>query len=214
MGVAIGDINNDGLPDVLLTQYGGTRLFLNLGNRKFRDITEEAGLRNPLWGTSAAFFDYDRDGRLDLVVINYVDYDPTWDCTSPAGVKDFCAPKVFTGTASKLFHNLGPGPGSAVRFEDVSVSSGIGRIVGPGLGGRRRLQWRWLAGRVRGQRRSAQSALDQSDERHLQGGSGVGVAYNQMGSAFAGMGVALGDIDNDGLLDLYVSHLTSESNTL
>src|SRR5260370_3505898 len=75
-GVAVGDVNNDGLPDVLLTQYGGIKLFLNQGNGKFKDVTAEAGLSNPLWGTSAAFLDYDRDGWLDLVVANYVDYDP------------------------------------------------------------------------------------------------------------------------------------------
>src|SRR5262249_44955388 len=97
----------------------------------------EAGIDSPLWGTSAAFFDYDRDGWLDLVVVNYVDYDPSWPCTSAGGVRDFCAPKVFPGTATKLFHNKGPGPtgkGPRVRFEAVSLASGIGKVAGPGLG--------------------------------------------------------------------------------
>src|SRR6202043_1598991 len=84
-GVAIGDVNNDGWPDVLLTQYGGIKLFLNQGNGTFRDVTQEAGLDNPLWATSASFLDYDRDGWLDLVVVNYVLYDPSWQCTDPAG---------------------------------------------------------------------------------------------------------------------------------
>src|ERR1700722_5508593 len=69
-GVAIGDVNNDGWPDVLVTQYGGVRLFLNNGNGTFTDVTEQSGLRNPVFATSAAFFDYDRDGWLDLVVVN------------------------------------------------------------------------------------------------------------------------------------------------
>src|SRR5439155_18701087 len=72
-GVAIGDVNNDGKPDVLVTQYGGIKLFLNLGGGRFEDVTDEAGLSNLAWGMSAAFLDYDRDGLLDLVVINYVD---------------------------------------------------------------------------------------------------------------------------------------------
>jgi enediyne biosynthesis protein E4 len=216
MGVAVGDVNNDGRPDVLLTQYGGTRLFLNLGGRKFRDVTAEAGVTNPLWGTSAAFFDYDRDGWLDLVVVNYVDYDPSWDCTSPAGAKDFCAPKVFAGTASKLFRNLGPGPAGGVRFEDVSVASGIGKVTGPGLGvacadftgdG-------WPDVFVANDGKPNRLWVNQKDGTFKDEALSRGVAYTQMGQAYAGMGVAVGDIDNDGLTDLYVSHLTSESNTL
>ena len=112
MGVAVGDVNNDGLPDVLLTQYGGVRLFLNQGGGHFEDVTAEAGLRNRLWATSAAFVDYDRDGWLDLVVVNYLDYDPRKDCLSPKGTRDFCGPASFPGTCSKLFRNLGPGPGA------------------------------------------------------------------------------------------------------
>lgn len=71
MGVAVGDVDNDGRPDVLVTQFGGLKLFHNRGGGRFDDITREAGLDSPLWGTSAAFFDYDRDGWLDLVVVNY-----------------------------------------------------------------------------------------------------------------------------------------------
>src|SRR5207249_4849002 len=92
MGVAVGDVNNDGLPDVVVTQYGGLKLFLNLGGGRFEDVTEEAGLSNPLWSSSAAFVDYDRDGRLDLVVVSYLDYDPQRHCLSPQDTKEFCGP--------------------------------------------------------------------------------------------------------------------------
>lgn len=113
MGIAIGDVDNDGLPDVLITQVGRTRLLLNLGNMKFRDISEEAGIKNPLFGTSAAFLDYDRDGRLDLFVVNYFDYDRTWTCRSVGGELDYCNPKTFPGTSSKLFATWVPRAASA-----------------------------------------------------------------------------------------------------
>src|SRR5579859_4915991 len=81
MGVAIGDVNNDGWPDVLITEYRGVRLFLNNGNRTFTEVTRQAGLDSVHWATSASFVDYDRDGWLDLVVVHYVDYDPSQRCT-------------------------------------------------------------------------------------------------------------------------------------
>ena len=139
-GVAIADVNNDGLPDVLVTQYGGIKLFLNLGGGRFEDVTAEAGLANPMWAVSAAFVNYDRDGWLDLVVVNYLDYDRNHPCFTAQGKPDFCGPTVFPGVCSKLFRNLGPGPAgpgkpaARVRFEDVSFASGIGRLPGPGLG--------------------------------------------------------------------------------
>ena len=108
MGVACGDVNNDGMVDLLLTEYGRTRLFLNRG-RRFIDITDRAGISNRLWGTSAAFIDYDRDGHLDIVLANYVNYDPGRDCFNPLGRIDYCSPKTFEGTAARLYRNLGRG---------------------------------------------------------------------------------------------------------
>jgi hypothetical protein len=106
-GVAVGDVNNDGRPDLFLTEYGNARLFLNLGAGKFADITQAAGIDNPRWGTSAAFFDFDRDGWLDLVIANYLDYDPTVKCHDARGAQEFCGPHGYPGLVTKLYRNRG-----------------------------------------------------------------------------------------------------------
>ena len=144
MGVAIGDVNNDGRPDVLLTQYGGVKLFLNNGDGTFTDATKQAGLDSLHWGTSACFFDYDRDGWLDLVVANYVSYDADRPCGTLRFQHDYCSPSQFAGTAANLYHNRGGG--GPVHFDDVTVSSGLDFTPGPGLGVLlRRLRRRRLA---------------------------------------------------------------------
>jgi hypothetical protein len=223
MGVAIGDVNNDGWPDVLITGYRGVRLFLNQGNGTFTDVTREAGLHNPLWATSAAFVDYDRDGWLDLVVVNYLDYDPSLPCTSANGVRDYCTPKAFAGTSSKLFRNLGRLPGPAargtaplVRFKDVSVESGLGLLPGPALGvvcadfngdG-------WPDIFVANDASPNHLWINQRNGTFKEEAAVRGVAVNAMGQAEGNMGIGWGDVDGDGLQDLFVTHLTHETNTL
>jgi len=229
MGVAIGDVNNDGWPDVLITQYPGVKLLLNNGgDGTFTDITAESGLSNPSWGTSAAFVDFDRDGWLDLVVVCYVDYDPTWPCTGPRGQRDYCAPKTFKGRVSRLFRNLGPAAGKAsegkaadgkapvVRFEDVTIPSGLGRLPGPGLGilcadfngdgwpdlliandGEPNCLW-----------------INQKDHTFKEEAARRGLACNEHAQPQANMGIAIGDVDGDGLFDIFVTHLAEESHTL
>jgi hypothetical protein len=215
IGAAVGDIDNDGRPDVLVTQYGGLKLFHNEGG-VFRDITKQAGLDSVLWGTSAAFFDYDRDGWLDLVVVNYVDYDPSRPCSTGRGQRDYCGPGAFDGSVTKLFHNRGRGPDGAVRFEDVTLPSGLARLPGPGLGvfcadfdgdG-------WPDIFVANDGQPNRLWLNQKNGTFQEDAVPRGLAYNNMGQAQAGMGVAPGDVDGDGLLDLFVTHLTDETNTL
>jgi hypothetical protein len=216
MGVAIGDVNNDGLPDVLVTEYRGIRLFLNNGDRTFTEVTKEAGLDTIHWATSASFVDYDRDGWLDLVVVHYVDYDPSQRCTGNSGRRDFCHPKLFQPTTARLFRNLGKQPGGKVAFRDVTVASRLATRPGPALG----LLCADLNGDGWPDIFVANDAwpnhlwINQKDGTFKEEAVQRGCAYNAAGRAEGNMGVAIGDIDGKGLFDLFVTHLTEETNTL
>ena len=218
-GVAIGDVNNDGFPDVLVTQYGGVKLFLNNGDGTFTDVTEESGLKNPLWASSANFVDYDKDGWLDLVVVNYVENDPNWICKGPTTKRDYCGPLIFPGTVSKLFRNLGRAgkDGKSVRFEDVTVKAGLAKAAGPGLG--------VYCADFNGDGWPDIFIANDGKPNHLwinQGKKGTfiedayaaGLAVDNMGQAQAGMGVAVGDVSDSGLFDIFVTHLGKEHHTL
>ncbi len=107
MGVACGDINNDGFPDLYLSNLGPDRLFLNNRDGTFSDVTAAAGIDNSSWSTSVAMVDFDRDGWLDLYVTNYVDYRADTKCPDNSGRPDYCGPQVFDGRADRLYRNLG-----------------------------------------------------------------------------------------------------------
>ena len=213
MGVAAGDVNNDGQTDVLLTEYGAVRLFLNQGEGRFADTTQAAGLENPRWATSAAFFDYDRDGWLDLVVANYLDYDPTQECTDARGAPEFCGPHGFPGLVTKLFRNLGaPAP----RFSDVTVASGLALAPGPALGvlcadfdGDR-----WPDIFLADDGKPNRLFLNQRNGTFTEEAAGRGLAFGAMGQTAGNMGVAIGDVDGNGLFDLFVTHLSEEHHAL
>src|SRR5205823_10792550 len=115
----------------------GVTLFLNNGDGTFTDVTRESGLENTGWGCSAAFLDYDRDGWLDLILVNYVVYDPAKPCPKASEPPDYCGPNTLPSEPARLFHNRGliaGAKGKSVHFEDVSKTSGLGAVRGPGLG--------------------------------------------------------------------------------
>jgi len=219
MGVAAGDVNNDGRPDVLVTEYGRARLFRNDGGFHFTDISKEAGIDNPTWGTSACFLDFDRDGWLDLVIVNYLDYDPSLRCAGASGRQDYCHPRSFAGTTTRLFHNLGRKAAETpnqIRFENVTLRSGLGKVPGPGLGivcadfdgdG-------WPDIFVANDASANRLWINQKNGTFRDEAVARGVAYDTFGSARADMGLALGDIDGDGLFDLFSTHLTEEMHSL
>jgi hypothetical protein len=216
MGVAAADANNDGRTDVLLTEYGRARLFLNRGAGKFEDVSATAGVDNTRWGTSATFCDYDRDGWLDIVIANYLDYSPTDKCFDTRGAQEFCGPQGMLGTAARLFRNLGASNGAMVRFVDETVRSGIARNTGPALGvvcadftGDR---WPDIFFADDGQ--PNRLFVNQHDGTFTEEAVSRGLAYTMLGGTAGNMGVTVGDVNGDELLDIFVTHLSWEHHTL
>jgi hypothetical protein len=216
MGVAVGDVNNDGWPDVFLTEYDRGRLFLNEGNGHFLDLTEQAGIENPHWGTSASFFDYDRDGWLDLVVANYVDYAPTQQCFDQKGALEYCGPSGFPPTLSRLFRNLGATSQRQVKFQDVTAQAGLAQHPGPGQGvvcadfdGDR-----WPDIFLADDAAANRLFINRQDGTFVEEAMLRGIAFNAMGQPQANMGIALGDVDGDQVFDIFVTHLNTETHAL
>jgi hypothetical protein len=213
MGVATGDYDNDGDPDLYLTNFGSNVLYRNEGNGTFTDVTRLAGVDDTRWSTSAAFVDYDRDGDLDLVLVNYVDFrvEGNRKCTSRTGEPDYCTPKAYSPTPARLFRNEGRG-----RFTDVSQPSGIASKPGPGLGvvcadlngdG-------WTDIFVANDGAANHLWINRGNGTFAEDGLMSGTAYSADGRAEAGMGIAAGDFDADGDEDLFITHLLNEKNRL
>ena len=211
MGLAVGDYNNDGWPDLYITGYGASKLYRNTGKGTFTDVTKQAGVNNPLWGTSAAFFDYDYDGHLDLFVCNYLTYDEkNVACTFYEG-KPYCLIKNFKGSPSRLFHNNGEG-----TFTDVSEKAGIANPNGKGLGvvaldydndGRLDI---FQANDTTGNFLYHNKGNGTFSEVALE----AGVAFDPNGNARGGMGVDAEDLDGDGFQEIFVANFSSETNAL
>ncbi|HAB17504.1 MAG TPA: CRTAC1 family protein [Verrucomicrobiota bacterium] len=216
MGAIAGDVNNDGRPDLVVTEYGAVRLLENLGAGKFREAAPDAGLDNPRWAVPASFLDYDRDGWLDLVVGNYVDYDPTQTCTDTQGRQDFCAPAAFGATSTRLWRNVTGRLGGLPRFQDATETSGLTRAPGVALGlvcadfdgdG-------WPDIFCADDGRANRLFVNQHDGTFREEAAMRGLALNYMGRPAANMGTAFADCDADGLPELFVTHLTEEFHSL
>ena len=214
LGVAAGDVDNDGWTDLFLTNFGSSSLYLNQGDGTFRDASAASGIDGaPGFGVSAAFVDYDRDGLLDLYVGHNVNYalDNTIECSNVTGARDYCPPETYGGTADHLYRNTGGG-----RFADVSDTALVGGQFGPALGvavadydgdG-------WIDIYVANDATENLLWINQQDGTFRDVALLAGAALSGMGLAEASMGVDAGDFDNDGDEDLFMTHITNEGNNL
>ena len=211
MGVAVGDIDNDGFVDLFVTNDGPDVLYRNQGDGRFENVSEQWGVSGSSWSASATFCDYDRNGYLDLYVTQYVTYDRAKACTHSDGSADYCSPQVFPGTSDKLYRNpAGRG------FEDVSSAAGLREVSAPGLGvlcadlnGDS-----WLDFYVANDGEANQLWQNERDGTFLDEALLVGVALDPAGQPEAGMGITAGDVDADGDLDLFMTHIINQTNTL
>jgi len=210
MGVAIGDFDNDGYDDIFVTAYGQSRLFHNNGNGTFTDVTQKAGLGGVQeFSTGAAWVDYDKDGRLDLVVANYVQWTPETDlyCTLDGKSKSYCTPESYKGTSVRLWHNRGDG-----TFEDVTKKAGLDDATSKTLG------IAVLDYDGDGWPDLLFSNDTQANKLYRNNGNGTfkekavlaGVAFSEDGVARAGMGVDAADYDRSGHPSVLITNFANQ----
>ena len=215
IGVAIGDYDNDGFEDIFVAGVKRNTLYHNNGDGTFSDVTVKAGLARAdaqygkMWAVGATWVDYDRDGRLDLFVVNYVQWDPgTEPICEKGGLPDYCYPRAYKGLPNSLFHNNGDG-----TFTDVSEASGIRKSIGKGMAvaaadfngdG-------WPDLFVSNDTLPNSLFLNQRDGTFKEAAVENGVAFTENGAAISGMGVDARDIDNDGRPDIFETALLNET---
>jgi hypothetical protein len=210
MGVAVGDFDNDGFEDLYVTGLGGNTLYHNNGDGTFSDVTAKAGVAGNGWSTSAGFFDYDNDGKLDLFVARYVDWsfaDGHFCGERKPGGRAYCHPDNYAGVANILYRNNGDG-----TFTDVSRKAGIANPAGKSLGvafadfdndG-------WTDIYVANDSVQCFLYRNNHDGTFTDVSLTAGVGFNEDGKTFAGMGVDFADYDNDGRPDLAVTDLSGQ----
>ena len=215
MGAFTGDFDNDGYPDLYISGYGSSTLYHNNRDGAFADVTQRAGVANEgNWGTAAAWFDYDNDGHLDLIVTNYLDYEYSGNVycgERQAGARMYCHPQNYDGVPPTLYRNHGDG-----TFDDVSEAAGITGQKAKALGivaadfnndG-------WVDFFIANDSIRNLLYLNQQDGTFEDVTLLSGTGYSQDGVAEAGMGVDAGDFNGDGLLDIFVTHLDFELDRL
>jgi len=210
MGCAIADYDNDGYQDILVTAYGRCSLYHNNGNGTFTDVTDKAGLAAPGWTTSAVWFDYDNDGKLDLFLCSFVQFSPKSDVfcgDNKLGKRFYCIPRVFKPTPSLLFHNNGDG-----TFKEVSEGTPIARAMGKALG--------VVATDINNDGLPDLFVANDTVQNFLFANRGKGkwdeiglaaeVGFSANGTPRSGMGVDAADLNADGRQDLFVANVDQE----
>lgn len=210
LGIAIGDYDNDGRDDIFVTALGQSHLFHNNSNGTFTDVTKAAGLWGPNeFSTSAAWVDYDRDGKLDLVVANYVQWSPQGDiyCTLDGANKSYCTPESYKGSSARLWHNLGGG-----KFEDATAKAGFFDNTSKSLG-IAILDYNadgWpdilLANDTQPNKLYLNKANGTFEERAVS----AGIAFSEDGVARAGMGVDAADYDRSGRASIIITNFSNQ----
>jgi enediyne biosynthesis protein E4 len=220
IGVAVGDYDNDGYDDLFVTAYGQSHLFHNNGNGTFSDVTQKAGLSGIReFSTSAAWVDYDKDGKLDLVVGNYVQWSPETDlyCTMDGKSKSYCTPESYKGTSVRLWHNNGKDSSGNATFSDVTQKAGLGEPTSKTLGvavlDYDNDGWPDLlfSNDTQPNKLYRNNGPDKTGNVTFTEKAVVaGVAFSEDGVARAGMGVDTGDYDRSGNTSLLISNFSNQ----
>ena len=214
-GVAVGDFDNDGYPDLYVTGYDHAILYHNNRDGTFTDVTARAGVADQGgWSTSAGWFDYDKDGWLDLLVTNYIEWTPKtniWCGERKPGYRSYCHPGNYKGQKTKLYHNNHDG-----TFTDVSDASGVGKPESKGMGvvlaDFNNDGWPDIA--IANDSWPNFLFINKHDGTFEDVSLFSGIAASEDGRYEAGMGIDAADVDGDGWLDVYVTHLDFELNRL